>query len=147
MKTPFAICSIFAGPPALALTLTGCAAADVSANAVCDASPAIQVEGFPAAVMLPAGAVIDSQSSGSPPQFASDNYQVVAHSASDIEAVRGFYRCALPAQGFPIIDEEQGNVWLFRFSGPEVDDGSVLVGDGSTEGEVSIQIFLVEKES
>ncbi len=146
MKTPLAVRSIFAGLPAMALTLTGCAAANVSAKPVCDAGPSIQVEGFPSAVILPAGAVIDSQSSGSPPEFASDNYQVVAHSAADIDAVQGFYRCALPAQGYPLIEEEQGNSWLLRFSGPAVDDGSVLVGDGRTEGEVSIQIFLIEKE-
>ena len=147
MKTPFSVLSIFVGLTAAALTLTGCAAANVSANPDCDAGAAMQVKGFPAAVMLPAGAVIDSQSSGSPPEFASDNYQVVAHSASDSEAVRSFYRCALPARGFPIIDEEQGNVWLLRFSGLEVDDGSVMVGDGRAAGEVSIQIFLIEKES
>lgn len=147
MKLPFAVGSIFVSLPAFVLILAGCAATNVSANPVCDAGAALQVEGFPAAVMLPAGAVIDTHSSGSPLEFASDNYQVAAHSASDIEAVRSFYRCALPAQGFPITDEEQGNVWLLRFGGPAIDDGSVLVGAGRTEGEVSIQIFLIEKES
>lgn len=132
--------------PAVSLTLAGCAANNVAAHTVCDAGPSIQVEGFPAAAVLPAGAIIDSQSSGFPPEFASDNYQVVAYAAADIETIRRFYRCALPELGYPVIGEEQGNVWLLRFGGPAVDDGSVLVGDGRTEGEVAIQIFMIEKE-
>jgi len=146
METPVTIRSFLTCLPALLLTLTGCAAANMSAKPVCDAGPAVGVNGFPASIILPAGAVLDDQSSGSPPEFASDNYQIAAHSASDIDAIRSFYRCTLPKLGFPIDSEEQGNFWLLRFGGPHVDYGSVLVGDGRTEGEVSIQIFLIEKE-
>lgn len=141
----------FAGLPALALIAGGCAVPDKivaneTAAAICAGGPAAEIAGFPDSIMLPAGAALDDKSSGSPPEFASRNYQIVAHSMSDIEEIKSFYRCILPRRGFSIIDEEQGNYWLLRFSGPEVDDGSVLIGAGAAEGETSIQIFLIEQE-
>ncbi len=145
MNPSFYAPAIFVCLPAMALTLAGCATANVAASPVCNAGPSIQVEGFPAAFMLPTGAIIDNQSSASAPEFASGNYRVVAYSEADIAAVQTFYRCALPAQEFPVIEEEQAKFWLLRFGGPAVDDGSVLVGNGRTEGEVSIQIFLITK--
>ncbi|WP_339688856.1 hypothetical protein [uncultured Parasphingorhabdus sp.] len=127
-------------------SLASCATADSGAKAACPESQAMQVENYPSWNPLPQDAVIEQQTAGHPPEYASDNYAIVAKTAGTIEAVSAFYRCMLPRQNLTIISEEQGNVLLIRFAGESVDDGSItLRGDGEGD-ETRIEIFVIEKE-
>tara|TARA_R110000796_G_scaffold8843_17_gene29015 strand:- start:21865 stop:22335 length:471 start_codon:yes stop_codon:yes gene_type:complete len=127
-------------------SLASCAMADSGAKTACPESQAMQVENYPSSILLPQGAIIERKTAGHPPEYASDNYAVVATTAGTVEAALAFYRCMLPRQNLSIIREEQGNVLLIRFAGDAIDDGSVTLSDDGEGDGTRIEIFVIEKE-
>lgn len=106
----------------------------------------MQVESYPSWILLPRDAIIEQQTAGHPPEYASDNYAIVAKTAGTVEAALAFYRCMLPRKNLSIISEEQGNVLLVRFAGDAVDDGSITLRDDGKGDGTRIEIFVIEKE-
>ncbi len=104
----------------------------------------MQVENYHSWILLPHDAIIEQQTAGHPPEYASDNHAIVAKTPGTVEAALAFYRCMLPRQNLSIISEEQGNVLLIRFAGDAVDDGSITLSDDGIG--TRIEIFVIETE-
>jgi hypothetical protein len=128
------------------LLVTSCSTMDGTAKAACPESQAMQIENYPSSILFPDDAIIEQQTAGHPPEYASDNYAVVAQTPGTVDTVSAFYRCMLPRQNLSIISEEQGNVLLIRFAGEAVDDGSITLSDDVEGGGTRIEIFVIEKE-
>lgn len=132
--------------PAMAamLVLAGCSTIDGPADAACPQSPTTGVETYPSSIILPPGSVIEQQTHGQPPEYASDNYVIVAIVPGTQDDILSFYRCALPRQNLPIISEEQGNILLIRFAGEGIDDGSITLNGDADKGGTRVEIFVIE---
>jgi hypothetical protein len=126
--------------------LASCATMDSAAKAACTDLQVMQVDNYPSSILLPHDAIIEQQTAGHPPEYASDNYVVAAKTAGTVEAALAFYRCMLPSRNLSIISEEKGNVLLIRFAGDAIDDGSITLSDDAEGGGTRIEIYVIEKE-
>ena len=126
------------------LVLPGCSTVDGAAYAACPESQAMRVENYPSSIILPSGSIIDRQTHGQPPEYASDNYVVVAQAPATPDDILSFYRCVLPRENLAIISEEKGNVLLIRFTGAGIDDGSITLSADTENGLTRIEIFVIE---
>ena len=131
---------------AATLVLVSCSTVDGAAYAACPESQAMRVENYPSSILLPSGSIIDRQTHGQPPEYASDNYIVAAQASGSPEDILSFYRCMLPSQNLSIISEEKGNVLLIRFTGAGIDDASITLNGETENGGTRIGIFVIEKE-
>lgn len=126
------------------LVLAGCATTDGAADAACPESRATGVETYPSSIILPPGSVIEQQTHGQPPEYASDNYVIAASAPGTQDDILSFYRCALPRQNLSIISEEQGNILLIRFAGEGIDEGSITLNGDAEKGRTRVEIFVIE---
>tara|TARA_R110002124_G_scaffold77169_7_gene206615 strand:+ start:4832 stop:5233 length:402 start_codon:yes stop_codon:yes gene_type:complete len=129
---------------AVVLVLAGCSTIDGVADAACPESPTTEVENYPSSIILPPGSVIEQQTHGQPPEYASDNYIIVANVPGTQDDILSFYRCALPRQNLSIISEEQGNILLIRFAGEGIDEGSITLNGDAENGRTRVEIFVIE---
>lgn len=129
---------------AIMLVLASCSTLDSAANADCPELRTVEVENYPPSIILPPGSVIELQTHGQPPEYASDNYVIVANVPRTQDDILTFYRCALPRQNLSIISEEQGNVLLLRFAGEGIDDGSITLSGDTGDGGTRVEIFVIE---
>jgi hypothetical protein len=129
---------------AVMFVLAGCSTVDGAAYAACPESQAMRVGNYPSSVLLPPGSIIERKMHGAPPEYASDNYVVVAKASGSPDEILSFYRCALPSHNLSIISEEQGNVLLVRFAGEGIDDGSITLSGDTDNGGTRVEIFVIE---
>jgi hypothetical protein len=129
---------------AAVLVLASCSTVDAAAYAACPESRMIRVENYPSALILPSGSIIERQTHGQPPEYASSNHVVVAQAPAPPDEILSFYRCALPSQNLAIISEEKANVLLIRFTGAGIDDGSITLSADTENGGTRIEIFVIE---
>ena len=130
---------------AIMLVLASCSTLDSAANAACPELRTVEVENYPPSIILPPESVIKQQTHGQPPEYASENYVIVANVPGTPDDILAFYRCALLSRNLSIISEEQGNVQLLRFAGEGIDDGSITLSGDIDNGGTHIEIFVIEK--
>lgn len=126
------------------LVFSSCSAIGSAAIAACPESRMMQVESYPSSIILPSGSIVEQQTHRQPPEYASDNYVIVANVQGTQGEILSFYRCALPTQNLSITSEEKGNVLLIRFAGEGIDDGSITLSEGVDKDQTRVEIFVIE---